>query len=99
MFRHIASNFANEKILDSEGRNVYLPGITDPNLKKIPVLFIHGSDNFCFDKETAIKSAELLASHGWNANKVIIDGFGHLDCIIGDRADQHVFPHIERFLT
>ena len=98
MFRHIASNFANGKILDNEGRNVYLPGINNQDFKKIPVLFIHGRDNFCFDKATAIRNTELLTSHGWNARYKIIDGFGHLDCIIGDYADQHVFPHVERFL-
>ncbi|GJJ74664.1 cholesterol oxidase [Entomortierella parvispora] len=95
-----------QTLTDAEGTNV----VTDENFHrsvfdKMPVLFIHGAKNQVFTPESTVRSLEelrniLLPPTGMTFDykglyrRELIPGYGHLDCIVGDRAYKDVYPFI-----
>ncbi|KAF9961326.1 hypothetical protein BGZ65_010886 [Modicella reniformis] len=102
-----------QTLMDVDGKDL----VTEENLKRafenVPVLFIHGAKNQVFIPESTLKSVQQL----WNLlpktniiddyksmyRREVIPGYGHLDCIVGDRAYKDVYPyileHLERNLA
>ncbi|KAG0223842.1 hypothetical protein B0O80DRAFT_502209 [Mortierella sp. GBAus27b] len=90
--------------------------VTEENLKRafenVPVLLIHGAKNQVFIPEGTVKSIEQLRNLLPMTNmaydyksmyrRELIPGYGHLDCILGDKAYKDVYPfileHLERNL-
>ncbi|CAG8813274.1 35247_t:CDS:2, partial [Racocetra persica] len=81
--------------------------VTEENIKKnlnIPILMIHGDKNVVFDVKSTRKSYNTLRDHGNNPDLYtpprVIEGYGHLDCWWGTKADKDVFPivldHLEK---
>ncbi|KAG0051520.1 hypothetical protein BGZ83_003600 [Gryganskiella cystojenkinii] len=76
-----------------------------PVLNKLPVLLIHGAKNQVFVPESTLKTVEqlretMLPETGMTYDykglyrREVIPGYGHLDCIFGDRAYKDVYPFI-----
>ncbi|KAF9086702.1 hypothetical protein BGX29_001264 [Mortierella sp. GBA35] len=74
-------------------------------LKNVPVLLIHGAKNQVFIPEATLKTIEELRNVNLPMTNMtydyksiyrreVIPGYGHLDCIVGDRAYQDVYPII-----
>ncbi|KAH7052645.1 cholesterol oxidase [Linnemannia elongata] len=74
-------------------------------LENVPVLLIHGAKNQVFIPEATLKTIEELRNTNLPMTNMtydyksiyrreVIPGYGHLDCIVGDKAYQDVYPII-----
>lgn len=65
-------------------------------LKGIPIFLFSGGDNHVLAPECTLTSYEMLrdAMGGEGYERVVIPGYGHLDCWMGTRAERDVFPLI-----
>ena len=91
--KHLARIARRTQIVNCEGRDVYLPNIARLNL---PVCFIHGEENACFQSQSTLKTYRRLSARfgPGNFSRHVIPGYGHIDCIFGANAAQDVYPHI-----
>jgi cholesterol oxidase len=90
---HIARIVRKGHIVDSEGRDVYLPNV---ERLKLPISFMHGTRNREFVMEGTQATFDLLREKNdkrWY-RLVKIRGYGHMDCFIGRNAARDVFPLI-----
>lgn len=90
---HIARIVRKGHIVDSEGRDVYLPNV---ERLKLPISFLHGTRNREFVMEGTQATFDLLREKNdkrWY-RLVKIRGYGHMDCFIGRNAARDVFPLI-----
>jgi cholesterol oxidase len=96
-FQHLGLISRRKKIVDSKGRDAYLPHL---DRMAIPIAFIHGADNACFDPlGTELTRKRLAQRNGAHLyTRHLIPGYGHIDCIFGKRAFLDVFPFIQRHL-
>lgn len=95
-----------QTLTDAEGNNV----VTTENFhreifNKMPVLLIHGAKNQVFTPESTLKTVEELREtllpetnmtfdYKGLYRREVIPGYGHLDCIVSDRAYKDVYPFI-----
>ncbi len=89
-----------ERLTDRNATNAY---VTTENVRShftFPVRFLHGTANAVFSDRTSERSCRLLNEvHGAGvADFERLDGFGHLDPLIGRQAHRKVFPRISGFL-
>lgn len=96
-FDHIARIGRKGHLVACDGAERYMPYLERLNL---PIAFIHGAQNRCFSPASTQRTYDTLR---WRFgehlfSRTVIDGYGHIDCIFGRRADQDVFPHIVRHL-
>jgi len=80
-------------LVNAAGAEAYLP---HGERLALPLTLIHGGANECvlprateltFDLLTRSNDPRLYQRH-------LIEGYGHVDCMIGEHADRDVFPHI-----
>ncbi len=94
-FEHLATMVEKGRIVDFAGADVY---VTPGNLGRlaIPIRFVHGAENACFKPESTARTVERLrAANGRDLyDRVVIPGYGHIDCIFGRDAARDVYPHI-----
>ncbi|MGH9343176.1 MAG: alpha/beta hydrolase [Terriglobia bacterium] len=92
-FEHLSLLTNKGHLVDFHGNDVYLPHL---DRMAIPICFIHGAENECFLPEsTEITCNVLSAKNGPGLyTRHVIPGYGHIDCIFGDRAAQDVYPFI-----
>ena len=89
------------RLTDSEGANSYVTPENIRNYFKFPVRFLHGEDNDVFHPLTSQRSCELLRrTHGddFPTDVIVLEGYRHLDPLIGRNAGFCVFPKISEFL-
>jgi len=89
------------RLTDYNATNAY---VTRANLRghfHFPVRFLHGSRNAVFSYRTARRSFDLLREVNPEAvvEREFLRGYGHLDPLIGKKADEEVFPRISEFLS
>jgi cholesterol oxidase len=93
---HLTVMVRKAKVVNALGEDTYLP-----HLKRlaIPITFIHGAENSCYDPEsTAISVAELKKINGDLYERHVIANYGHIDCIFGANAAEDVYPFIVEHL-
>ncbi|KAL4907588.1 hypothetical protein BDW74DRAFT_176339 [Aspergillus multicolor] len=63
------------------------------NLRGVPILFMSGSENEVFSPETTSKDYDLLRRTFGEGmyRRFLVDGYGHLDPIVGKNADRDVY--------
>lgn len=63
---------------------------------KLPMTFIHGEKNRCFLPESTQRTVELFAkaNGGDHYRRVVVPGYGDIDCLIGRNAARDVYPTI-----
>ncbi|MFN0214953.1 MAG: GMC family oxidoreductase N-terminal domain-containing protein [Saprospiraceae bacterium] len=90
---HLTMMVRNGHVTDFDGNNVYMP---HPERMAIPIRFISGEKNECFLPEGTEKTYEFLCqANGKDLySRVVIPGYGHIDCIFGANAATDVYPHI-----
>ncbi|KAF9434808.1 hypothetical protein BGZ76_007377 [Entomortierella beljakovae] len=92
-------------VLDMEGKDLVTPENIQKGFENLPILFIHGSKNQVFTVDSTLKTVEELRDTNlpWTNmsfdykglyRREVIPGYGHLDCIVGDKAYKEVYPHI-----
>ena len=90
------------RLTNQDGEAAY---VTDQKVEKhmgFPILFIQGSDNDVFAARGTHDCVRLLKRIFGDAHPVqrqVIEGYGHLDCVVGIHAGRDVFVHIQRFLS
>jgi hypothetical protein len=112
VFNQIARFFEYERLVSAQGSNVY---VTDDNIRshmRLPIALLHGKDNQVFSVESARRThRHLQRIHGGQRvagrpdagrpvhETIIVDGYCHFDCLIGDNAHHDVFPSLSAFLA
>lgn len=92
-FKHIAQIARAGRLVTATGADSYLPRLDRLNL---PITFIHGAENRCFDPLSTQLSYDELCSRfdPSQYTRHVIPGYGHIDCIFGQDASRDVYPHI-----
>jgi cholesterol oxidase len=90
-FEHLARLTNTGHLVNFEGEDVYLPHL---DRLAIPITFIHGADNECFEPQSTQITYDLLRqTNGKDLyDRHVIPGYGHIDCIFGKNASVDVFP-------
>ncbi|KAG0330248.1 hypothetical protein BGZ99_007110 [Dissophora globulifera] len=93
-----------QTLMDVNGKDLVTPENLKMAFENVPVLLIHGSKNQVFIPESTLKTVEQLRdilpmtgmSYDYKGQyrRQLIPGYGHLDCIVGDRAYKDVYPFI-----
>jgi cholesterol oxidase len=86
------------KVVDHEGRDVYLPNHL--RLVDTRILFLQGERNYIFLPEGSRRTLRFLRKRNGpdRYRREILRGYAHLDAMIGRDADRDVFPKISAFL-
>lgn len=92
-FEHLARLVRAGTLVDARGRDVYMP---HAKRLAIPITFIHGAENECYLPESTERTRDWLGSANDSSlyRRHVIADFGHIDCILGARAAEHVYPLI-----
>jgi choline dehydrogenase-like flavoprotein/pimeloyl-ACP methyl ester carboxylesterase len=101
VFAQIAKFFQYERIVDANGANVYATRERIKQYMGFPILFLHGEENVVFDVESARRSLQEfeLANPQGTYELRIVPNYAHYDCIVGERAAEHVFAYVTAFLN
>lgn len=99
VYQHLFYMVSRRRLLNRDGENLYL---TSENLHKywqqIRTCFIHGEDSKVFNPRSANESAHALRNY--TAATVAcwrIEGYGHMDVIIGKDASEDIYPQLANF--
>jgi cholesterol oxidase len=92
-FQHLELLTNKGHLLNFAGEDVYLPHL---DRLAIPITFIHGAENECFEPQSTQITYDLLRqTNGKDLYaRHVIPGYGHIDCIFGKNASTDVFPII-----
>jgi len=80
-------------LVNAAGEEVYLPNVKRMGL---PIAFIHGDENDCVLPVSTETTYDLVtqANGPGRYTRHLVPGYGHVDCIIGERAHRDVYPLI-----
>src|SRR5690606_34432822 len=92
-FKHLARLVRAQRLVDASGRDSYMPHLAR---LAVPATILHGAENQCFLPESTERTYVLLREHNDPSlyRRHVIQNYGHIDCIMGKRADQDVFPYV-----
>ena len=92
-FRHLLLMVQKKKIVDKDGRDVYLNHL---DRLAIPMTFIHGVENRLFFPSGTLETVDALrAANGADLYKhVLVPNYAHMDLFIGRNAARDVYPTI-----
>lgn len=93
---HLSLMLRAGKVVDRDGRDVYLSRAEGFEHLKIPITFIHGTLNREFlPRSTRTTYRMLCRLNGPNLyRRILLRGYGHMDCFIGKHAAGIVFDQI-----
>lgn len=100
LFTHARRFVDQRRLVDEDGFNRY---VTDTQLQDhltFPIQLLHGKMNELFDVRSACRTHDWLRG---SPNSIIpeqpllIEGYGHLDVLIGEKAAHDVFPQVLAF--
>lgn len=96
-FQQLALFARKKHLVDADGNDVYLPHV---DRMALPILFIHGADNACFEPESTALTLERLAQVNGRQlyERHVMPGYGHIDCIFGKNAACDIYPLIAAHL-
>lgn len=91
---HLADGGSRQTVLDNQYRSL----VTEEGLERIrgtPMFLFSGKDNAVFKAESTLKTYRVLKARGETVRRKEFEGFGHMDCWMGERAKDVVYPAIE----
>jgi cholesterol oxidase len=96
-FGQLARSTLRGRIVRADGADTYLDDLAG---LRIPITFIHGSDNATVLAGSTAQTYTLLCqAYGTDRyRRHVVEGYGHLDCLIGRHAGRDVFPLIAEHL-
>jgi cholesterol oxidase len=96
-FEHLARLVNTGHSVGMDGDERYLPHLERLNL---PICFIHGGENACFNPESTLLTYALLCGRfgASQYRRRVVPGYGHIDCVFGKDASRDVYPHIVEHL-
>ncbi|KAG2683001.1 hypothetical protein I3760_10G011700 [Carya illinoinensis] len=80
-------------IVDNNGNNSYL---IHPERMALPTLYISGGRSLLVTPETSFLAHKYMKLHrpAFRHERIVVEGFGHSDLLIGEESYKKVFPHI-----
>ncbi|XP_040373128.1 uncharacterized protein LOC112193739 isoform X2 [Rosa chinensis] len=92
-FPHLRKMSNSGFIVDSNGCNSYL---IHPERMTLPTLYISGGRSLLVTPQTSFLAHKYMKLHqpGFRHERVVVEGFGHSDLLIGGESHKKVFPHI-----
>ncbi len=92
-YKQLTKMLRKGRFVDAKGNDTYLEHVDRMNM---PITLIQGKVNRVFNAENTVKAIDYLKEKNGGADyhHVMIDGYGHNDCIIGKNAVVDVYPHI-----
>nr|GMD44384.1 Triglyceride lipase-cholesterol esterase [Ipomoea batatas] len=92
-FPHLRKICKSGHIVDAKGNNSYL---IHPERMALHTLYISGGRSLLVTPETSFLANKYMKMHRpeFRHGRVVVEGFGHSDLLIGEEADKKVFPHI-----
>ncbi len=102
-YTQLTKMLREERFVDYFGEDTYIPKVE--NMKDVPVTLIAGGKNQVFKAKNVKNAVKYLnKKNGEGIYKyVIIDDYGHTDCVVGKNAAYDVFPyvleHLEKYAT
>ena len=103
LFAHARRFVDYEMLVDEDGRNTYVQRENVEQFAALPISFLHGKENELFTYMSANRSWTLFNEiHPYWATQfapepILVDGYGHVDVLIGKDAHKHVFPKVLDF--
>ena len=96
-FEHLALLCREGVLLDAEGGDAYMPHI---GRLQLPILFISGEQNQCYLPESTEKTYNRLRDQFDPSyySRIVMPGYGHIDCMFGKDAANDVYPSIVNHL-
>ena len=93
-FRHITRLIREQRAVDKEGKNVYMPNVE--KLRGIRISLLQGALNGIFSPSGTQHTYEWLCQANGTApyTRRVAQNYGHMDCLIGRDAARDVFPVI-----
>lgn len=100
LLKHVVRMGTRGICLDDKLRSLATPENLE-RLRGVPILFISGTDNDVFKPESTLRDYELLRRRFGEGmyRRFLVEGYGHLDPIIGKNADDDVFWRIHGHLN
>jgi decaprenylphospho-beta-D-ribofuranose 2-oxidase len=97
-FIQMTGSIRHGRLVDAAGRDSYFLSLERLHL---PITFIHGGANGTFHERATARTHEALCAANGAAGyrRHVVDGYGHMDCLIGRDAAADVFPLIWRHLA
>jgi cholesterol oxidase len=93
---HVRSMGEHGALVAEDGDDLYLPRLDQLD---VPVTYVHGAESAVFLPEGTEQTVALLGGDG-RIRYERVEGYGHLDCLIGKEADLDVYPlvlaHLDR---
>ncbi len=86
------------RLVDQAGDDVYVTPANVAQYFNIPVLLIHGEENQTFDPMTLERNQRLFQRAGVPVEVLSVPGHGHLDCVVGTRIAEMIYPAMLRHL-
>ncbi|KAJ6361852.1 hypothetical protein OIU78_002294 [Salix suchowensis] len=92
-FPHLRRICNSRYIVDSNGNSSFL---IHPERMAISTLYISGGRSLLVTPDTSFLANKYMKLHqpGFRHERVVVDGFGHSDLLIGEKSHEKVFPHI-----
>ncbi|KAF9594382.1 hypothetical protein IFM89_030984 [Coptis chinensis] len=97
-FPHIRKICTTGHIVDHAGKNQYL---IHPERMATHTLYLSGGRSLLVTPQTSFLAHQYMKLHqpGFRHSRVVVDGFGHSDLLIGEESYKKVFPHIISHIT
>ncbi|KAF0475607.1 FAD/NADP-binding domain-containing protein [Gigaspora margarita] len=99
---HLMTISKAKKIVDFNGNDIY---VTEENIKKrldFPMFLVHGDKNVVFDIVATRMSYDTLIktnAHHMDQYRIFeAPGYGHVDCLWGNKAYKEIFPEMLKHL-
>jgi len=91
-FPHLRRICTSGFIVDPKGKNRYM---IHPERMPLPTLYISGGRSLLVTPETSFLANKFMRLHQpeFHHKRVVVDGFGHSDLLIGEKSCEKVFPH------
>ncbi|XXG88455.1 hypothetical protein AAC387_Pa12g0663 [Persea americana] len=90
-FPHIRKICLAGHIVDANGKNIYL---IHPERMALPTLYISGGRSLLVTPRTSLLANQYMRLHqpSFLHRRVVVEGFGHSDLLIGEESHERVFP-------
>ncbi|KDP37333.1 hypothetical protein JCGZ_06787 [Jatropha curcas] len=92
-FPHLRKICNSGFIVDSNGNNSYL---IHPERMAVSTLYISGGRSLLVTPETSFLANKYMKLHqpDFQHERIVVEGFGHSDLLIGEKSYEKVFPHL-----
>ncbi|NHQ83267.1 choline dehydrogenase [Chromobacterium vaccinii] len=90
---HLARMCREGRLVSFDGDDIYMPHFDRLHM---PILFISGGQNECYLPESTERTFDkLVARFGPERySRLVVPGYGHIDCMFGKNAAADVYPAI-----